>query len=192
MKVEISEACAAGEFVCWMEAHPGLAAWVQLLSVVIAMAISVLAIWYPARLREIERLEAESQHLIAALHYVRHVRAVLVEVRNAVRDQLTQEEADLRGPRLFVNSAWLSPQIIPFTMFGHRHIGRSMTKASGYVHIARVALEAIPEGAAGSMLQGMIEEFDNSLIAMDTECEIVLLAVRNLAKRQGHQLHEVD
>lgn len=68
MKIEIANACSGWTWVCWLDAHPGLAAWVQALGIVVTLLSAVVAaqlpIWNTARRERQKRISA----ILALIH----------------------------------------------------------------------------------------------------------------------------
>lgn len=71
------------DFLAWIEQHPGLAAWVQGLGSLVAIAI---AIWVPARYHKLARVAAEDEQKLRTRILLNLLGPALWEFRAAIDD----------------------------------------------------------------------------------------------------------
>lgn len=71
----------------WIEAHPGLAAWLQAVGVLFAIGV---AIWVPLKQRRDERAEREAERLLKARAVVVLIAPELLELEAQVETVLSQ------------------------------------------------------------------------------------------------------
>lgn len=78
LRLPMGATCTSG-LLCWIEQHQGLAAWVQAISAIIAIAV---AIWVPARQAYNARVAADRERSLKAKSMATAIYPSLIELRH--------------------------------------------------------------------------------------------------------------
>lgn len=188
MKFEFTQACSDLGWICWLDAHPGLAAWAQMIGVVVtligALIAAQLPLWHARKQQQRDRRDR--------LHTALTGFAMMGGNFTKWRGQLTAA-MEKGAPAFYIPSALAELSLIQTDFIDLTAIVRHDPLASAPLTMARRTLNDLERlfRASGTSIRGVAAgSLRNQLQKADQEIDALARYMIHL--RNGGRLHITD